>query len=347
MRALASLAAVVFAIACQTPTGPLAPSAPAKPAVRTSGEDYRLPERIGEFQLQRFSDFPEPEAGFLAKYIGPDRAQLLDFFVYSARNLPAEISAADALWWEYEHTKHQLEASLPQRGWKVLLAREEILRVETKRGALDGVVARYQGEDRQNTPLVSLAFLALVGDDFVKMRATRVGAPDAAAERQLEDARRAFLAQIERRAPLAPIEYATIVSFSVDAEAGCSLIAKLTLTSVIERLLAQGHTLHTLAREVALLEGALLGFLEFGDAGEPCEDVALKDLEAVRDAGFLREYVWKFRKPSFWPDPGDLRREEFEKFWRNELKQRRPVEFGVNLQFKPPDAEQAGAAPPP
>ncbi len=315
--------------------------------MRTSGEDYRVPEQVGEFRLQRFSDFPEPEAGFMAKYIGPDQAQLLDFFVHSARNLPAEISVEEALWWGYEDAKHQVEASMPLRGWKVSLAREEILRVETKRGTLDGVAARYQGDDRQNTPLVSLAFLALVGDDFVKMRATRVGAPDAAAERQLEDARRAFLAQIERRTPLAPIEYATIISFSVDTIAGCSLIAKLTFTSVIERLLAEGHTLHTLAREVALLEGALVGFLEFGDAGEPCEVVALKDLEAVRNAGFLREYVWKFRKPSFWPDPGDLRREEFEKFWRNELKQRRPVEFGVNLQFKPPDAEQAGAAPPP
>jgi hypothetical protein len=343
MRRTAALACAGLLLACETAPPPRANGPPPAPAVRTSGDDYRLPERAGEFTLQRFSDFAEPEAGFMAKYVGPDSAQLLDFFVYSARNAPAELSAGDLLWWEYEQTKHQVEASLEPAGWRAKLASEEMLRLDTKRGTVDAVAATYQGEGRR--PLRSIALVALVGDDFVKMRATRVGAADEASERALADARRAFFAQLEPRAQPEEIRFETRIGVSVESDPACAVVVLALYGAMLEQALASGHTLHTLERESGLLAG-VAEFLEQRE-GEPCADPALRDLQAVRAAGFVREYVWQHSRPSYWPDPGDLRSDAFEAFWREQLEGRPPLPRGsVRLRFAPETepAPNGGAA---
>ncbi|HEU4427377.1 MAG TPA: hypothetical protein VFT98_01370 [Myxococcota bacterium] len=335
--------ALLFALACRTPSTLPGGEAAEKPAVRTSSEDYRVPQQIGEFMLQRLADIEPAEAGFSARYRGPDEAERLDFFVFSARNMPSEISVADMLWAQYEQTKREVEYAAQHAGWNANLTSEQISRAATPQGEFDGVLARFEGRAADGAPLRSLAFLALVGTDFVKMRATRIGTPSAASDAALDEARTAFLAALALRQPRAKPKYATHVDVSSNDDAGCTFMVTVGYAAVLEQLLERGMFLHTLDRQVALLDGAV-GIGEFAGGAE-CRNPALRHLIATREHGFLREYAWSFSRPSFWPDPGDLRLAEFEKFWEREGAGRAGVvSFGVRLEFAGEYGEPATAA---
>lgn len=345
MRHALVLAVLGLALACATPpaggpTGPAASAPPAaeKLAVRTSAEGFRVPEEVGEFRLERLADLEPAEAGFLARYEGPN--EQIDFFVYSARNLPREVSVANALWREYEHLKHDIDAAAPQRDWKIALAREEIMRAETADGDVDGVLATYQGETKDGEPIRSLGYLALLRTDFVKMRATQRGAVSAQTD-AVDAARREFYAKLAPRAERTTLEFdSEFTVTSLDLDSMCSVFSEAVITTVLEQMLNQGVTLHTLERAVALIEAAL----SYGElVDKKCTEPTLRDLAATQQAGFLREYAWTAMRASFWPDPGDLRLEEFAAFRRKKLKSPFAThDFGVNLQFK-----ELGALPPP
>jgi hypothetical protein len=59
--------------------------AAAEPPRFASAEDFRVPERIGEFELERLSDYVEQKLGFRAEYRGPvSNKQMLVAYVYNA-----------------------------------------------------------------------------------------------------------------------------------------------------------------------------------------------------------------------------------------------------------------------
>ena len=66
-------------LACATPTaGPREAQPPTKPVVRTSGDDYRVPKRVGEFELESLSDYAdEPLVVDLAELHGAGFAREL------------------------------------------------------------------------------------------------------------------------------------------------------------------------------------------------------------------------------------------------------------------------------
>lgn len=204
-----------------------------------------------------------------------------------------------------------------------------------------GILATYQGETKDGEPIRSFGYLALLRTDFVKMRATQHGAVSAQADHALDAARREFFAKLAPRAERSSLEFdGEITVTSLDPDSVCSVVGQAAITTVLEQMLNQGVTLHTLERAVALLEAAL-AYGELVDG--KCTDPTLRDLAATQRAGFLREYAWIGMRASFWPDPGDLRLDEFEAFRRKKLKSPFAThDFGVNLQFK-----ELGAVPAP
>jgi hypothetical protein len=333
MPRFAALLPLCLALACASPLG--APSAQRRAPVRTSFREYEVPPMLGEFDLAKRSDIAQAEAGFGANYASSDPALRLDFFVFSALNMPPDVSVADVLWAQYEQTKREVEYAANQNRWKLALASESALRLASKLGEIDGALATYQGTLENGERVTTRAFLALLGTDFVKMRATRAGEPSAETDAAIEAALREFVAELTLVATRPPRGYS--IQIGIDARgvpSACVFAAKIAAGAVLEELLQRGMTLHTLERQVALLERAA-GFVARGDA--PCEDRALLDIAATQRAGFLREYAWTFARASYWRDPGDLRLAEFETFRKRELGRRGGLaHLGVGLQFAEP-----------
>jgi hypothetical protein len=349
-------------LACTAPTGgPRRTKPPARPAVRTSGEDYRVPERIGEFELERLSDYAEAELGFHASYRGAQLANSkLDFFVYSARNLPSDLSMGDALWAIYEQTKREVELGNPRTGWGLALASESVKRTETPRGTVEGVLARYQGSTSESQAVQSFAYLAIVGTDLVKMRATHWGESSEGLEPALETAREDFLKRLEPRRKRPNPQTFTIDS-QTDAQAidpnnfrlPCRFLFETGYGAFLASLLGEGRFLYTLEREVEAREAALALVTQPKLAA--CDEPLVADLAELHGAGFARELIWLTAKPPYAAAPADLRLDDFKTFHRDRLGGRAllrrvpvTVQFGDDTTASGSEpTSAAGAAPAP
>lgn len=63
-------------------------------------------------------------------------------------------------------------------------------------------------------------------------------------------------------------------------------------------------------------------------------DPGLDALEAIEDAGFMREYVWTYLKRPGWNEPEGLRLKEFESWMRERLPDHRPVvDPGISMKL--------------
>jgi hypothetical protein len=317
------------------------PSAAEAPneAVQTNADAYQVPERIGELELARLSDLQPAGAGLMARYATP--AVRVDFFVYSALNLPPEVSVANALWWEYEHLKHGVAEAARRDALEISLVREAAQRVATVDGEIDAVQATYELAARHGARAHSVAYLALLRTDFVKMRASWRPAPDEATADLVEAAQREFYAKLTPRVPRAKLDL--VQTLAVDFNATCGFAGQAMVGIVLSDLLDRGHTLHTLERSVALAESFIAGE---GFLSVRCTARSLQALAMAKRAGVLRESMWSTVRPSFWADPGDLQLETFEKLRRRKLKRapKPQPDFGVTLRFRRPGAESAEAA---
>jgi len=307
--------------------------------VRTSSAEYALPARVGSFDLARRSDIAEAEAGFGASYAGEDPALRLDFYVFSALNLPRQVSVADALWAQYEQTKREVEYAAGQNEWKIALELEEVSRASTKWGEVDGIQASYQGTHPSGEPLQTRAFLTLLGTDFVKMRATRLGVPSAEVDAAIDTARREFLAELALVVQRPERDLAVSIEHDPERGGPCELALALLYALEIQRALERGEWLSTFEREARIRDAILAKLADDAKTQglcEPSETGSGAELRAAHLAGFGPELLWTTQRASFWSEPPGLQLDEFREFVEARPDRQLPARIPVVVHWADP-----------
>ncbi|HEY1266733.1 MAG TPA: hypothetical protein VGH16_05715 [Candidatus Binatia bacterium] len=80
--------------------------------------------------------------------------------------------------------------------------------------------------------------------------------------------------------------------------------------------------------EVAARDTAGQIYVELRQKERDLNVAYFNDLERVRAAGFMREYVWMYLNRGAWSDPGGLRLAEFDQWRRANLAGHRAVTYG-------------------
>lgn len=316
----------------------LAFAAHAEPPRRTSAADYRVPERIGAFDLAQLSDYSDSDLGFRAEYHGSDALkQMLIAYVFSARDL-VEISLSRGISHQYQAVAKELEFAREREGWNLSLTSQAVIRSGTWLGSVEGILAKFDGTNADGDRAGAFALVTLIGKDFVKIRGTWIGEAGEA----IEAARVEFLRTLAPRMDQAPPTYSAVFLYDASSSSKCLRSLDGLFGLLDKEAVERGLLVHTFDRELGLREKLLEKFERAVDGGI-CRDRIADDVLAVHRAGFTRELIWETQREPYWEVPEGLRLEEFRRFHRTKLRGRRLLErFGGGVAF----SDDATVVPP-
>lgn len=80
--------------------------------------------------------------------------------------------------------------------------------------------------------------------------------------------------------------------------------------------------------EVVALDAMVTAWKELGRKRGSVADNYASDVTAAVDAGYIREYVWHYKRQDTWEQPPNLRQKEFQSWRSKHLSDHRPPQFG-------------------
>ena len=81
-------------------------------------------------------------------------------------------------------------------------------------------------------------------------------------------------------------------------------------------------------QELYALEKMVSVWKELGSARRTMPDKYAADVASVINAGFLREYVWRYKRQDHWTQPSDLKLQAFEEWSKVHLQEHQAPVFG-------------------
>jgi hypothetical protein len=320
-RALLGPFALLVATACAS-----VPSPPNAPTIRAS--DFRIPAKLGSFELKGTHDYTPAGLGFSARYVSDEYLGLwADVYVYPVDPVPEGLSLRDLLTAHFVSVEREIHQVMSQSLQQLELAREEELRGGSTH-PLTGLWASFDARNRGES-VRSLLFLGIRNRLLVKLRATYTSSEqpewEAALRLLIADFAAAALGESAGAAPKYSI--AIGVPEGVTPENCVELIAwKLGYARAIERWIAEDDFVDSFARELEARRASLEAWQSEIEKQGPSPDskcaVATDGMRAqqlVDRAGFLPEYVWQRYRKAWWTASADLRLDAYEGWAQAEL----------------------------
>lgn len=311
----------------------------------SSASDFSIPAEVAGFRLESEHDFPDRALGFMARYVPAQGSGIVaDVFVYPVL-VPEMFSLADALDAGQAQLEHDVLVLAPAHGLyeKIELRSRISHRLDLGGSSLGGIWSYFDAVE-QGYEIGSTAFLAIRGPHYYKLRGRYLREHRAEAEAALDRFLHELLPALQPREP-EPGKLGVVVTRTTWELAGhdvaCAAIAwGIGYGSEMASALAQGEYLDSFERELRARAKALELWQHGKREGsqsfpaESCVDSSLDAMLEVRDAGFLREYVWSNYAKDYWERPPGLRLDAYLKWSRAELPEHDVVpEPGVVVRY--------------
>ncbi len=282
-----------------------------------------MPEHLGGSSIVERTVLKEQNLGLLVRYSGPEaNTSNIDVFVYPIC-LPKSCSLANMN--ELEMAKVVKEVQTVNTGAAIQELKSFIGERNGKRyEALKAKIAIPK--DRQ---WLSFVYLAVINDVYLKIRFTQPGGKDH--ESQVDRLAASLLTELSFEDPqahkhdIAP----TLFLNSEETKPGKShvLSALLSYSVFMCIEIENGRYLDTLDRLLNCWE-LTLKILEDKKSNRSLEaiDASFAGMIAVRNAGYLKEYLWTYFRKPYWIQPQGFRLGDFEVWASHNLKGHTPYD---------------------